>query len=173
MQCPACQRRLRQFKIGSVDLDACEGGCGGIWFDYDELVKVDGEHADPRQTIATPKYDPAVAVDDYAVRNCPRCAGVTLDKKLFSLGSGVILDRCLECRGVWLDRGELEKIRDSLHPRPFKPRAVPRKPRLVIPVTFAVIGQVRTLHLGPAPEKPRPGRRTPGHDDIEKNLRGG
>ena len=149
MKCPACQRRLRRFKIGTVKLDACEGGCGGIWFDYDELVKVDGEHADSSKPVAAPQYNPAVPVDDYALRPCPRCAGVTLDKKLFSLGSGVILDRCIQCQGVWLDRGELEKIRESLHPRPFKPRPVTRNPRWLIPITFAVIEQVRILHLGP------------------------
>ena len=27
---------------------------------------------------------------------------------------GVLIDTCLECRGVWLDRGELEKIAASL-----------------------------------------------------------
>lgn len=27
---------------------------------------------------------------------------------------GVLIDTCLECRGVWLDRGELEKIAVSL-----------------------------------------------------------
>lgn len=170
MKCPACQGQLRRFKIGSVNLDACEGGCGGIWFDYDELVKVDCEHPDPNQTVATPQYDPAVSVDDYAVRACPHCAEETLDKKLFSLGSGVILDRCLECRGIWLDRGELEKIRESLHPRPFKPRPVPRKPRLLIPITFAMIEQVRILHLGP-----RSGtlqlKRPPDKNKIAKSAR--
>ena len=170
MKCPACQHGLRRFKIGSVNLDACAGGCGGIWFDYDELIKVDCEKVDQHPVVATPKYDPAVVVDDYAVRKCPRCADVILDKKLFSLGSGVILDRCLECRGVWLDRGELEKICESLHPRPFQPRPVPRKPRLTIPITFAVIEQVRTIHLGPRPKNSKPDKPS-GKNKIAKSTR--
>lgn len=39
--------------------------------------------------------------------NCPRCSGASLreiDR------DGVTIDRCESCRGVWLDRGELEKL---------------------------------------------------------------
>lgn len=39
--------------------------------------------------------------------NCPRCetASLTeLDR------AGISIDRCDGCRGVWLDRGELEKL---------------------------------------------------------------
>ncbi len=39
--------------------------------------------------------------------NCPRCERPTLieiDR------DGITIDRCDECRGIWLDRGELEKL---------------------------------------------------------------
>ncbi len=42
---------------------------------------------------------------------CPSCS-VTL---LLSEKQGVEIDYCPECRGVWLDRGELEKITERLH----------------------------------------------------------
>lgn len=38
---------------------------------------------------------------------CPRCSVASLheiDK------DGITLDRCDRCRGIWLDRGELEKL---------------------------------------------------------------
>ena len=38
---------------------------------------------------------------------CPVCKDVTL---LMSEKHGVEIDYCPECRGIWLDRGELEKI---------------------------------------------------------------
>lgn len=38
---------------------------------------------------------------------CPVCRDVTL---LMTNRSGVEIDYCPECRGVWLDRGELDKI---------------------------------------------------------------
>ncbi len=41
---------------------------------------------------------------------CPVCKDVTL---LMSEKSGVEIDYCPECRGIWLDRGELEKIMEK------------------------------------------------------------
>ncbi len=38
---------------------------------------------------------------------CPVCKDVTL---LMTEKKGVEVDYCPECRGIWLDRGELEKI---------------------------------------------------------------
>ncbi|MCR8697403.1 zf-TFIIB domain-containing protein [Campylobacter sp. LMG 7929] len=39
--------------------------------------------------------------------NCPVCANTAL---LMSERNGVEIDYCPQCRGVWLDRGELDKI---------------------------------------------------------------
>lgn len=38
---------------------------------------------------------------------CPRCESVVLDE---ADRSGITVDRCPSCRGIWLDRGELEKL---------------------------------------------------------------
>ena len=38
---------------------------------------------------------------------CPRCETSVLDERE---REGVTVDVCRECRGMWLDRGELEKI---------------------------------------------------------------
>lgn len=38
---------------------------------------------------------------------CPVCKDVTL---LMSEKHGVEIDYCPNCRGIWLDRGELDKI---------------------------------------------------------------
>jgi Zn-finger nucleic acid-binding protein len=47
---------------------------------------------------------------------CPRCANVDL---LMSERSGVEIDYCPTCRGVWLDRGELDKVIErSTGPQP-------------------------------------------------------
>lgn len=39
--------------------------------------------------------------------NCPVCVDVTLQ---ISVRQGVEIDYCPRCRGIWLDRGELDKI---------------------------------------------------------------
>jgi Zn-finger nucleic acid-binding protein len=43
--------------------------------------------------------------------NCPRC-NTLLDE---ILRAGVLVDVCPRCRGMWLERGELEKIAGRLH----------------------------------------------------------
>lgn len=39
--------------------------------------------------------------------HCPRCENVVLDELD---RDGITIDRCATCRGIWLDRGELEKL---------------------------------------------------------------
>lgn len=39
--------------------------------------------------------------------NCPVCANANL---VMSERQGIEIDYCPQCRGVWLDRGELDKI---------------------------------------------------------------
>lgn len=43
---------------------------------------------------------------------CPVCKDVTL---LMAEKKGIEIDYCPECRGIWLDRGELEKIIERSH----------------------------------------------------------
>lgn len=38
---------------------------------------------------------------------CPRCENKELDERE---REGVTIDACPECRGIWLDRGELERL---------------------------------------------------------------
>lgn len=42
---------------------------------------------------------------------CPACKDVTLT---MSERNGVEIDYCPDCRGVWLDRGELDKILEKM-----------------------------------------------------------
>lgn len=53
--------------------------------------------------------------------DCPRC-GVTLT---MSERQGIEIDYCPQCRGVWLDRGELDKIierAEAVQPPPPPPQ---------------------------------------------------
>ena len=69
---------------------------------------------------------------------CPACPTVSL---VMTDRSGIEIDYCPECRGVWLDRGELDKIIERATPitsaptppaRPYPaeaPTAVAGRPR--------------------------------------------
>jgi uncharacterized protein len=41
--------------------------------------------------------------------NCPKCHGAMRSYER----SGILIDQCTECRGVFLDRGELDKLIDA------------------------------------------------------------
>ncbi|WP_433012359.1 zf-TFIIB domain-containing protein [Kribbella sp. CA-294648] len=61
---------------------------------------------------------------------CPKCRGSMRTYER----SGVTVDQCTECRGVFLDRGELEKLIDAEiafnGPQPVHPQApAPQQPR--------------------------------------------
>jgi Zn-finger nucleic acid-binding protein len=43
---------------------------------------------------------------DVSTMSCPVCAGTFREV----LREGILIDVCTQCRGVWLDRGELEKL---------------------------------------------------------------
>jgi uncharacterized protein len=40
---------------------------------------------------------------------CPKCRG---DMRTYER-SGIVVDQCVECRGIFLDRGELERLMDA------------------------------------------------------------
>ena len=47
-------------------------------------------------------------------RRCPKCPSVQLRSIVFG-HSGVVIDSCPNCHGVWLDRGEYDAIIHFLH----------------------------------------------------------
>jgi Zn-finger nucleic acid-binding protein len=113
MKCPACSRDLTEFKFGGVSVDACAGGCGGIWFDAFELQRVDEQREVPSEYLLRIQHDPMIVVDQSRKRDCPRCDDVKLKRHFFSAQKQVEVDHCPNCGGYWLDAGELEKIREE------------------------------------------------------------
>ncbi len=54
---------------------------------------------------------------------CPHCAEATL---VMAERQGVEIDYCPQCRGVWLDRGELDKLLDRAGAQAAPPAAMGR-----------------------------------------------
>jgi len=113
MKCPACFNELTEIKFGGVTIDACQGGCGGFWFDAFELKRVDEQHEVQDEHLLRVQRDPKLVVDHSRKRDCPRCDDVKLKRHFFSAQKQVEVDHCPNCGGYWLDAGELEKIRDE------------------------------------------------------------
>lgn len=111
MKCPACFNELTEVQVGSVKVDVCEGGCGGIWLDAFELQQVDEEEEEAGARLLAIERDENIIVDFRRKRDCPRCPDIKLQRHFFSAKRQVEVDQCPNCGGYWLDAGELAKIR--------------------------------------------------------------
>jgi Zn-finger nucleic acid-binding protein len=98
---------------GGVTVDACENGCGGLWFDAHELSKVNEQHEGAGTSLlevarrsGTPRHAEASKLP------CPRCSPRTPMMRHFSSAARrVEVDECPRCGGHWLDLGELASLR--------------------------------------------------------------
>jgi hypothetical protein len=111
MKCPACFNQLTETQVGSVAVDVCQGGCGGIWFDAFELQKVDEQDETAGEPLLNIERDERLVLDRSHKRECPRCTDVKLHRHFFSAKRRVEVDQCPNCAGYWLDAGELAMIR--------------------------------------------------------------
>ena len=114
MKCPQCDSSLKTITYKGIRLETCPG-CGGEWLDDSELrhvtkareVRFDPQH---RRAVAEATKIKGVVLADVG-RNlvCPKCGGRT-DPINYGGNTGLIIDRCNQCHGIWLDARELEKI---------------------------------------------------------------
>jgi Zn-finger nucleic acid-binding protein len=112
--CPNCSEELLTFAFQAVELDTCPK-CAGIWFDAGELKRL--REASPE---AWRKLDEAVqpglgevARERPGKRACPKCAG-ELTPYYYMYHSGIVLDECQQCGGVWVDNRELVLMSEYL-----------------------------------------------------------
>jgi Zn-finger nucleic acid-binding protein len=157
VNCPVCLRKLTEIKVGSVLLDICQGGCGGVWFDASELDQVNKQHRKSAAGIKITRNE-TITVDDSQLRHCPACSRTKLVRRLFSLGTGVEMDCCPKCEGVWLDFGELEAIQEETNPKPRPVRHVVPRKSSSLAVNFNVVEQIHAQQVAIRHQNQRPAR---------------
>lgn len=110
MNCPRCKSPLSIESLKNLqtpmEIDVCTS-CGGKWFDFGELKKLDNI-IDP--TFLEIRKIPKKS-EQLEPLYCPSCSShPKLEKVEHHRDSNVIFDYCSSCKGVWLDKGELEAI---------------------------------------------------------------
>lgn len=123
MDCPACDKPLQEMEVGEIVVDACENGCGGVWFDNYELQKVDEKHESAGEKLLEVARDPNVRVDHATQRTCPKCSDQPMLKHFMSVKHEVEVDECPACGGLWLDCGELGHLRSQYETEEDRRRA--------------------------------------------------
>jgi len=111
-KCPRCKIPLSSTILYGVEVDYCPK-CYGLFFEEEELRWAKDEKDKKLKWLDVDlwknKEDFKVS---YGIRLCPRCR-VPLYEVYYG-DSGIIVDVCNLCHGIWLDRAEFKKIIDYL-----------------------------------------------------------
>lgn len=109
MRCPVDRHPLKPQPTGTGSFAICEE-CAGVWL--------------TRKALEAPSLDPASLPDKSRRPNttlrrrrkvlvCPECAHPLESERV----EGVEIERCVYCKGIWLDAGEYDAVRRSIEVR--------------------------------------------------------
>jgi len=118
MRCPVCGNGLIHKNTKRGRLDQCEQ-CLGMWLDKasfnryavwlaceKELSKIADVSFKPRSAIGSSKIKEAI-------RTCPKC-NIGLAKNNYAYDSNIIIDKCKQCDGIWVDAFEINEIAEHI-----------------------------------------------------------
>jgi Zn-finger nucleic acid-binding protein len=111
LRCDGAELEIQARGEGSdvVEIDVCPQ-CQGMWLDPHELQKLDDNFFVDVEEV---KFEAVAPTADDTQLACPRCEGAPALEKVKPADFGeVVVDTCPGCKGFWLDKDELEKMRD-------------------------------------------------------------
>lgn len=98
--CPVCESALTPTTVAAVVVDRCDR-CLGCWFDAAELSTL-LHSTEPAAT------DDSGSAPPINIR-CPRCR-TDVPSSIYAHDSGIPINKCSQCAGVWLRNGQLPAI---------------------------------------------------------------
>ena len=114
MQCPQCAAGLSPAIYEGVPINTCET-CGGEFVGGEELARIVQTEQQPlgqdlqlAMAHNKPSFGHTGSEPDRWLQ-CPACAK-TMNVVNYGGDSGIFVDRCNVCGGLWLDHEELEKV---------------------------------------------------------------
>jgi len=117
MKCPRCHSVLQPVEYDGQTVEVCPD-CKGEWLAAGELQKI-AEHHDevftPREIASLDAVNKEILTaekDDHDELICPACDDVPMEHFNYADTSGIILHKCTECDGIWMDKDELKKIEE-------------------------------------------------------------
>lgn len=123
--CPECTGDLEEYRrYGSV-FSKCKV-CEGTWFDRDELQKYVKWFMQNPSVVAKPvllfpkKVDPPNRREDTTLR-CIHCK-CELEFFNYAYDSNIMLKRCPDCGGVWIDKKQLSGVVSYSNFRVWEPK---------------------------------------------------
>ena len=114
MQCPQCRSELDPLEYEGAPIHGCNT-CGGEFISAEDLgrvVRLRQEQFRAELQAALAERQPSFGVPESETARSLCCPGCGESMRVVNYGSdtGVFVDRCERCAGLWLDQQELEKI---------------------------------------------------------------
>ena len=112
INCPVCGEELAVERSSGVAVMCCPE-CEGLWVQRQRLGVILEGHmrrfAANRggEIVRRKRINPREV--ETVRRICPEC-GRAMAKLNYAYNSNVIVDQCDTCHGIWLDKGEVEKL---------------------------------------------------------------
>lgn len=106
--CPACVTPMRVWRFNGAAVNECRV-CGGLWIEHEQMDRL-GKMPKLPKRLRTP-----LALDDSRIqylggsRSCPKGCGDLVEMEV----KQTPVDICPACKGLFLDRGELNKLLES------------------------------------------------------------
>lgn len=114
MKCPMCGNDLVEVQTGSIKVQACKDGCGGLWVGHFQLEKIDKPDEYDGEILAHLQKKGSVPIDVTRQLHCPQCQDhVPMMRHFFSVKRDVLINECPECGGYWLNMGALLTMRQD------------------------------------------------------------
>ncbi|MDY7230629.1 zf-TFIIB domain-containing protein [Hyalangium rubrum] len=120
--CPFCYGTLLPTFSNGLQREKC-GRCSALWFEGEALAKVmggsatdaliaraRGKHGQCKGCKEPLEYVPQCSKCGHAAPTCPHCGTAPLS---VAVVHGIEVDVCPDCRGVALDKGELEHLQQE------------------------------------------------------------
>ena len=118
MKCPRCKKKLIKETREGEEIEVCKA-CNGMWLHKQQLNNLLKESGGDVELCS---IDDNPHKDKNPVIKCRECKNVEMNKINFLDYSDIIMDRCPECGGFWLDKNELanmhkyiKKVEDGSH----------------------------------------------------------
>ncbi len=112
MNCPNCAKALKPVRYEGCSIHTCES-CGGEFVAGESLAAIVRARQEkfPEAMVAQMRTCKPQFGDFCEARalSCPACENAMRTMN-YSGDSGVCVDRCSLCGGMWLDHDELEKV---------------------------------------------------------------
>ena len=109
MDCLRCNSAMKKMLLDGVLIDKCET-CKGVWLDANELEMLKYDDGKDKEGLVLELKSELMAEKRRLMTTvglCPKCQEQSL---VAFRRSGVELDQCPSCFGLFFDHGELQKV---------------------------------------------------------------